>query len=438
MSQSANPAGRNPRRHPRYDFRARSHEDAHANGDVRPAAIPEHPMIPRGAAALINTPAALCELIGQLRSAGSFAYDSEFIGELSFHPKLCLIQVATAQRVALIDTLTGLNLAEFWALIADAAVEKIVHSGQQDLEPVFRHLDRPPANIIDTQIAAAFAGLAYPAGLSKLVRELIGVSLGKGFTFTHWDQRPLSNVQMRYAADDVRYLPAVRQAIGQRIEPLGYAAWAAEECASLTDPSLYRIDPETAHLKLRGAGALAPKNLSALRELVVWRHDAARRYDSPPRSYVKDEILIDLAKSAPQQLEGLRRIKHLPRPVEEAEGAKIIDAIARGLSAPQTDCPVANHLEENPSERFAGDALWAAVQVWCHGHSIDPNVVTSRQELMRHYRELRAGSESDSRLCRGWRKQFIGEALSRFMAGKESVVLSWSDAALRAHSTRPA
>src|SRR5437899_383229 len=83
----------------------------------------------------------------------------------------------------------------------------------------------PAANVFDTQVAAGMIGLAYPSGLSKLVRELVGVRLGKGFTFTHWDQRPLTAVQIRYAADDVRYLPALRESIGQKLDVLGHMRW---------------------------------------------------------------------------------------------------------------------------------------------------------------------------------------------------------------------
>src|SRR5207248_4667693 len=188
------------KRNPRHDYRARSHESAHAQDEGKPATIPELPLVARNQPALVSTESEVGELIDHLRAEGRFAYDSEFIGELTYHPKICVIQVATASRVALIDALAGLDLKPFWELIADPSLEKIVHAGQQDLEPVFRFLNRPPANIFDTQLAAGFVGLSYPAGLSKLVRELLGVHLGKGFTFTHWDHRPLTNEQLRYAA----------------------------------------------------------------------------------------------------------------------------------------------------------------------------------------------------------------------------------------------
>src|SRR5829696_3282670 len=106
----------------RAEHRARQHADAHADdaGDHGPVA--EHPLVPRGDAQLVTTPDAMGEMLDHLRTVGSFAYDSEFIGELTYVPKLCLVQVATTARVALIDPLAGLDLLPFWELVADGAV----------------------------------------------------------------------------------------------------------------------------------------------------------------------------------------------------------------------------------------------------------------------------------------------------------------------------
>ena len=75
--------------------------------------------------------------------------------------------------LALIDPLQPLDLTSFWQAVADPAIEKIVHAGQPDLEPVMRHLGVPPQNIFDTQIAAGFAGLLYPMALGKLLLQKV-------------------------------------------------------------------------------------------------------------------------------------------------------------------------------------------------------------------------------------------------------------------------
>src|SRR5262249_5737804 len=159
----------------------------------------------------------------------------------------------------------GIELKPFWEIVADESVEKITHAGQQDVEPVIRHLGREAKNVFDTQIACGFIGMAYPVALAKLVSELVGAKLGKGLTFTHWDQGPLSVSQLRYGADDVRYLPALRGAIGARLESAGHTSWAKQEFAAMCDAKLYQFDPETAYLRVRGATSLSPQGLAVLR-----------------------------------------------------------------------------------------------------------------------------------------------------------------------------
>jgi len=433
MSDASESTRQQAKRHPRSDYRNQSHLSVHARELAPAQPIPDHPLIPKTAPAMISSPDGLMELIDHIRSVGSFAYDSEFIGEMSYLPKLCLIQVATAQRVALVDSLAKLDLTEFWKLIADASIEKVVHCGQQDLEPIFRHLSQPPARIFDTQVAAGFIGLAYPVGLSKLVRELTGVHLGKGFTFTHWDQRPLSNVQIRYAADDVRYLPAVRQAIGKRLETLGHMGWVEEECAGLCDPALYRMDEAADFMRIRGANALSPQGLALLRELYLWRESAARTQDTPPRSYLRDEVLVDMSRKPVTAVEGLAKVRGLPRPVEISEGVNMVAATQRGLAVPETQRPAAKQTEETPTERFGIDSLWAVVQAWSAGQGVDPALVSSRQEIARLYREVRAQASpaQDGRLMHGWRGQLIGKRLREFLGGGNLIQLGWKEGALR-------
>lgn len=434
MSSPNRPQGGHWLRSNRSDHRARSHAEAHHEGQEHapPADVPEHALIPPGKAAVVTTDDQLRELLGHLRAAGSFAYDSEFIGELTYVPKLCVIQVATAQRVALIDPLTDLDLMPFWELIADESVEKIVHAGLQDIEPVVRILNRPAANVFDTQIAAGMAGMTYPLSLSKLIYELVGYKLGKGLTFSHWDQRPLSASQLRYAADDVRYLPAARAELARRLGRLHHTEYAAEESCNLCDPNLQRFDPESQYLRIRGANSLPPANLAALRELVRWRDMVARAHDAPPRAFLKDEVLLDLARTPVRSVEKLAKIRGLPRPVEQQYGQELVAAVDRGLKTPADQLPVPKNTEETPAEKFRTDSLWAAVQTICIGKQMDPMLVTSRQEIADLLRR-RSNDESldDLRLLNGWRRTVLGEPILQLLRGELHCRLSWRDDSLR-------
>jgi ribonuclease D len=415
----------------RSKHRARNHDSAHAEGAAAALApVPSHPLIPAGPHELITRQQGLVDLLEHLRQAKQFAYDSEFIGELTYHPRLCLIQVATTEKVSLIDPMDGIDLHPFWELLCDPAVEKIVHAGEQDMEPVVRHLGRQPANILDTQIAAGFVGMAYPVSLSKLVQELTGVKLGKGLTFTDWSQRPLSNVQLRYAADDVRYLPAMAADLKARLAANGHLAWAKEESDSTGNPSRFIFDPDTDYLRVRGASGLPPQSLAVLRELTAWRDDAAQKADAPPRAFLKDEILIDMARSPIKSIDRLARVKGLPRPVESHHGAAIVEATLRGLAVKSDTLP-ARHPEPTPAQRFAADALWATLLSLCAGRGIDANLVTSRQEVGELYRHLAMGTDpSHLRLLRGWRATAAGLTLLQLYEGKQELVLHWNQGQL--------
>lgn len=441
MSQAPPPRSKKP-----YDFRAqhraRAHASAHLEGSGPEPTIPAPETLPgvfRGPPEIVLDNDHLARLIEQLRADGSFAYDSEFIGELTYHPRLCLLQVASERRIGLIDPFAELDLTPFWDLLADPSVQKIVHAGEQDIEPVVRHLNRPAANVFDTQIAGGFVGLPYPLSLSKLVAELTGARLGKGLTFSHWDQRPLSPVQLRYAADDVRYLPAAAAELRRRLEALGHAQWAQEECQSVCAPELYRHDPQSQYLRVRGAASLAGKNLAVLRELANWRDSAARAEDVPPRSFLRDEVLVDLAKNPVKSIDRLARVRGLPRPIEHAHGATIVEATNRALALPPTHLPGARDPEFTPLERFRADAVFATAQCLCAGLSLDPALVASRQDVADFYRHITSAPPAAERdeaaapkLLRGWRKQAVGDALTEFLSGQREMRLTWEDGTFRA------
>jgi ribonuclease D len=431
-SRNADKGGRIGRP-PHHRHRARSHEHAHSQSPSHEQTRhTSHALACEDRPQLITRADELDELLHALKAGGSFAYDSEFIGELTYLPRLCLIQAASSTRIALIDPLADLDVRPFWDLVADPAVEKVVHAGLQDVEPVFRAVNKPPANLFDTQITGGFAGIGYPLSLSKLVYSVVGAKLGKGLTFSHWDHRPLTDHQLRYAADDVRYLPAVRHELGKRLDPQRHAKWAAEESAALADPALHVFDPQSQWMKIRGAAMLPPVNQAVLRELTNWRDGAAAAEDVPPRTMVKDEILMDMARNPIDAVADLTRVKGLPRPVEDKYGDAILAATNKAKSLPAESYPTIPIYEPAPDEKFRADSLFYTAQCVCAAQQIDPNLVTSRQEIGEVYRLLAARQDPGKlRILRGWRREAVGQKLLDIHAGKDGFSVQWDEQGLK-------
>jgi ribonuclease D len=212
------------------------------------------------------------------------------------------------------------------------------------------------------------------------------------------------------------------------LDQLGHTAWARAECDLLCDPAQYQFNAETNYLRIRGSAGLPPRNQAVLRELSQWRDTVAREIDVPARSFLKDEILLDLARTPVKTTDKLNRVRGLPRPVEIQHGPAIIAVIEKGLSLPVTSLPELREYEPSPQQRFRADALWSVFQCLCAGRSIDPSLVTSRQEIGELFRIITAGEPLPPlRLLTGWRRQAVGDALLDLMAGKLKVDLSWTD-----------
>src|SRR5438270_2340135 len=172
---------------------------------------------------IVTQPGELASCCEYLATHRQFGFDTEFVGEDTYHPRLCLLQVATDERLILIDPLSVGPLDAFWQLVVDPNRLVVVHAGREEVRLCHLWSGRTPGNLFDLQIAAGLVGLTYPLSHAALVSQLLGVQMVKGETLTEWRDRPLTQQQIRYAFDDVRYLLALWQRLAKQLSEWGRA-----------------------------------------------------------------------------------------------------------------------------------------------------------------------------------------------------------------------
>ena len=405
--------------------RERHHAAAQDDDGSGPPPL-EHQLVPRGEAQLIATKEQLDEALAHVREKGLFAYDTEFIGEESYWPRICVVQLATTERVILVDAFAVTDLKPIFELVADPALLTLVHAGTQDLEPVRRLLGREPANTLDVQVAAAFAEMPWPAGLEKLVERFAGHKLSKGHTFTNWDARPLSASQLRYAADDVRYLPLVWERLRCELESRGSLAWALRECEqSVKIPA--RFDEESQVRRTLKSWPMKPAQVPTLRLLTRLRDEIARKEDLPHRVVMPDETLAEMVKQRPVSAQQLAAVRGLPKRFAQKYADAIAQAVDEGGKMPPEKLQHGKSLEESGEDRARIDALLAILSARCIAMGLAPGMVVTRSELSRWW--MTRNSQKPEALFEAgdWRVDAVGNWLDQFMRGEASVSIAWKD-----------
>jgi ribonuclease D len=366
----------------------------------------------------ITTAAALEPLLDRARAEGSCAVDTEFVWERTYAPALCLVQLATAERLAVIDPLAGAPLEPVAALMADAGVEKVMHAPSGDLAAFVLHHDVRPRRIFDTQLAAGFAGYGGSPSLERLLEQSVNVRLRHDEGFTDWQRRPLTPVQIEYAADDVRHLLAAAEALRTRLERQGRRAWVDEEMNERYGEAATLVqDPEQAWRRVSGRGRLRGEQVAALAAVAAWREREARRRDLPASWLIKDATLIEVARRRPRTARDAESIRGL----QLRKGAQL-DGMLAAVAAAGPPPPGAGE-GELPGEvrrrvRVVLPLASAVLQARCAEAGVASELVATRAELEALIAGQAMGGAGDHPLLHGWRLELAGESLLRLLRGE--------------------
>ncbi|MBX3702516.1 MAG: ribonuclease D [Steroidobacteraceae bacterium] len=355
--------------------------------------------------ALVSTAEALGELVDSWPAGAPLALDTEFVRERTYYPRLCLVQVATPDRIALIDALELGDESALAAPLVDPGRPKIAHAARQDIEALLPVTGRPLGPVFDTQQAAALLGFPAQVGYAELVRQLLGIELAKGHARTDWTRRPLSAEQLAYAEDDVRHLPALAATLEEKLASAGRRRWMQQEAALLGDPSLYSVEPAEAWRRLKGTERMEPQALRIAAALARWREERAMARDLPRGWVLPDAAIHALAQSPPRTRQALAALDSVPRGTAERAAEEILavirDAPALAGTAPATGAP-----RPEPGQVRQLKQLQQKLQAIAAELDIQPEVLATRRELAALVRGVR-----ELPVLSGWRREVIGEPL---------------------------
>ena len=355
---------------------------------------------------LVTDTASLVALVERLRRERFVTIDTEFVRERTYYPELCVVQLAGESEVAVIDTVVDtLDLAPLAALLDDPAVVKVFHAARQDLEIFLYRFGRLPVSLFDTQVAAMVAGFGDQVGYDSLVASLTGGEIDKAHRFSDWSARPLSAAQVAYAAADVTYLRDVYEKLRARLEREGRLEWVAQEMAVLGDPQTFRPDPETLWERLRPRTGNR-RMLGVLRAITAWRDREAQRVNIPRSRLLKDESLLEIAATAPRDIEALARIRGVSRGFAEGRaGTGLLAAIEAARDEPEAGLPtIARKDGPRPSPALVS-LLKVLLAAKAEQHDVAPRLLASAEEIDR----LAVEEAPDIPALHGWRRTVFGD-----------------------------
>ena len=378
---------------------------------------------PADSQTLISTKDALDDLVAHIRQSGRFAFDTEFVSEETFEPVLCLIQVATGSRLAVVDPLKVADLSSFWDVVLDPSVELVMHAAGEDLRICRLQTGRLPSGIFDVQIAAGLVGFGYPLSLGNLVYQALKVSLLGGETRTDWRRRPLSDAQLRYALEDVRHLLDLADKLGEELVRLDRLEWAEGEFASFLGAIEQRSDEERWR-RLSGLHSLNRRGLEAARLLSEWRAEDARRINRPLRSVLRDDLLVAIAKRQPTSRRDLEALRDFNRPQLLSRAGEILDLIAEAQARPADQLPEhAERHDDGPGLAMVTSLLSATLSQSCAQSRVAVALAGGTNDLKDLVRWYLDGQDESRppELLRGWRDEVRGRTLLQVLSGRRGL-----------------
>ncbi len=372
---------------------------------------------------------AYCQQILANSAITWIAIDTEFVRVDTYFPELSLVQIQDCLgEAAIIDPLaikqssdSAQPLHALVALLADQDLVKVFHSARQDIEVLYQLENTMPANLFDTQIASIFKKHGDLAGFARVIKAELNIELDKSQTRTNWHARPLSEEQINYALDDVRYLAPLYQKYLQELTPAQLQA-VTEDCELLLDESLYKADPQSAGKRIKNLKGLRAKGMAIVNKLAEWREVYAIEHNQPKKWVMGDDVIVNIAKRPPKTVQALYKVPGIKSSSVNEYGERWIELVDEVFQTDSADLPKpeAKAVKANVQEEMIISFLNSYIQQVSQEFNLVASNLINKQTLTDFIRT------PETTVLSGWRHELIGKQLQQLLTGKAKLQVNQS------------
>ncbi len=292
-------------------------------------------------------------LAAELAAASRVAVDLEASGMFTYRARICTVQLAWGDQVAILDTLAAPARA-LAALLGPDGPTKIVHDVSFDAR-LLAEAGAPLAGVHDTSVAARMLGHTS-TGLATLLAQELDVHIQKDLQQHDWRERPLDARMLDYLAHDVVHLASLEAKLWAQVTGRGIEAEVLEETryrlASAAD-AVREPDTRPPYARVKGVERLSERDLAALRAIADVREREAERRDVPPHRVASAETLVAIARARPTTVAQVLRLRGVSRGPGDA--ARFVDGVVRAIAE------AGETLSETERARFDRPRIPAAV-----------------------------------------------------------------------------
>ncbi|WMS92628.1 ribonuclease D [Pseudoalteromonas sp. HL-AS1] len=370
---------------------------------------------------LIETQNQLNTFVEQIKNKPILAIDTEFMRRRTLYPEVALIQVYDGEHLALIDPLAELSLFDFWEILKDPSVLKVLHSPSEDIEVFQKYAGFVPSPLFDTQFALQLLGEGNCMGFALMVKELQGIEIDKSESRTNWLQRPLTKKQLDYAAADTFYLLPCFELIIERINAAGFFDIVINESELIAKKRAFQTPDELLYKDIKNAWQLKPHELAVLKELAVWRRNKAIKKNLALNFVLKEHNMTEIAKRGPSSLNALRQIPGVEAIEVNRSGVDIIKCIEVAKAVPDAEHPdVLKRLIDFPTYKKVAKDIKQKITKVAKEHNIPEDVMASKKQINQliswNWKLTSKQKESHIKpdLLSSWRYNYVKDALKEW------------------------